>query len=58
MLDDVLHNLTEGLEGLAFSCRWGPRLQADFGDNEGLGGYCGTGFGESAEDWGRVSIGS
>lgn len=51
MLDDVGHDFAEGFEVLAVTGWWGSGLETDFGDDEGLGGYCCEGFGEGAEHW-------
>ena len=45
------HDLGEGTERFALSDGWRVRLQADFGDNQGLGEDGGEGFGEGAEDF-------
>lgn len=52
VLDDVRHDLAEGLEGLALALGRGAGLQADFGDDEGLGRDGGEHFGEGAEHYG------
>nr|POE96927.1 hypothetical protein CFP56_63752 [Quercus suber] len=41
LLDDVVHDFEERLEGLAFPTRRRSGLEANFGDNEGLGNDCG-----------------
>lgn len=50
VLDDIAHDFDEGFERLSLPS-WGwPRLEAYFGDDEGLGEDCGDGFGEGTED--------
>jgi hypothetical protein len=36
VLDNILHDLTKGLEGLALSAWWGTRLQTNLGDDQRL----------------------
>lgn len=37
IINNVLHDLTEGLEGLAISAGWWARLQSNLGNNQRLG---------------------
>jgi len=51
MLDNIAHDFDEGFERFPLPCRWRPRLETYFCDDEWLGEDCGDGFGKGAEDW-------
>lgn len=50
VFDDVGDDFAEGAEGFAVARGWWTRLEADFGDDQGLCTDRGEGFGEGAED--------
>ena len=50
VLDNELHNLDKALKGLAVANRGRLGLQADLGDNEGLGSEGGNRLGQSAKN--------
>lgn len=50
IFDDVFHDLTEGLEGLAFAAGRRARLQTDLGDDQRLSCDSGQSLGHGTKD--------